>query len=871
MKLTRYPHGLLAALTIGFLVAGTCSAAALTAHATSTTRPNGPASKVGTPATMPASQTRPAKVEDALAAAVKDALAGRFLEATKAVRITAKAAPDNAAVASSLELLERHLARSKRSWAEQGDEYAAAVQRIRNTMLAQQYLPKLVKAKIHKPLRKKISDVVSAYGEIRSAEDLADTDIKTANKLQADAIKALKRTEAALKGTLKPLKGDTSQYAKVLEELVKVLKGQLTACQEVWRNARVDTPAQRDETADKLRGPEEELALAVADVEAMTATKPWRIALSMGRLAKKLAGKDEKYTRQEWYKSLLSECDAKANKAVADARWYDALMAYAGLQGLVTGIDGKKEKEQFYKGKVKATRRHVRMLRLYGGRGESLTAGKGTTRPSDAEMEMTWREMTTGVDAKMVKNAIEKLSDFYVIPVDYKKVIRGALLSVLVLGQTPQAAKSFPLLGEKGPQQKFVKAIEGQLASIDRRDRVSQLDLSLALDSVLIASEETVKIPTRVLAMEFADGLLDELDRFSSMIWPDDVADFRKHTMGQFFGVGIQITKKPGEPLKVVTPLVGTPAFRAGIKAGDTIVAVDGRATEGFSVDKLVRMITGKKGTKVVLTIARAGLIKPMDKAIIRDEIHIRTIKGWRRIRNGKWDHWLDAKAKVGYIRITQFTDTTAKDLGDVLTDLQKAGMKSLVLDLRFNPGGLLRAATKVADQFLAEGRIVSTKGRRVRRSEVDAQSSGKFLKGNLAVLINEHSASAAEIVAGALKDWRRGIIIGRRTFGKGSVQNVIPVRQQRAYLKLTTAYYYLPSGRLIHKQNGSSDWGVVPKVEVTITPRQMKRWLEIRRKTDLLRDVNQRRLADALAKQYDADMQLNSAVLLLKLKGLTG
>lgn len=867
MKLTRYPPSLLAALTIGLLVAGTCSAAALSGRVASATRPTGPASRVATPATMPATQTRPAKVEDALAGAVKHALAGRFLEATKAARITAKAAPDNAAVASSLELLERHLARSKRIWAEQRREYAAAVQRIQHIMLAQQYLPKLAKAKTDKALRKKISGVVSAYGEIRTGEDLADTNTRTANKLRADAIKALKRTEAALKGALKPLKGDTSRYAKVLEELVAVLKGQLTTCQQVWHNARVDTAHQRDDTADKLRDPEDELALAVADVQAMAATKPWRTALSMGRLAKELAGKGEQYSRQEWYKSLLSECDAQANKAVADARWYDALMAYAGLQGLVTGIDDRKE--QFYKGKVKATRRHVRMLRLYGDRGKSLTAVKGTTRPIDTET--TWHEMTAGVDAKMVKNAIEKLGDFYVIPVDYKKVIRGALLSVIVLGQTPQAAKSFPLLGEKDPQQKFVKAIEDQLASIDRRDRVSQLDLSLALDSVLIASEDSVKIPTRVLAMEFADGLLDELDRFSSMIWPDDVADFRKHTMGQFFGVGIQITKKPGEPLKVVTPLVGTPAFRAGIKAGDTIVAVDGRATEGYSVDKLVRMITGKKGTKVVLTIARAGLIKPMDKAIIRDEIHIRTLKGWRRIRNGKWDHWIDAKAKVGYIRITQFTDTTSKDLSNVLTDLEVAGMKSLVLDLRFNPGGLLRAATKVADQFLAEGRIVSTRGRRVRHSEINAQASGKFLKGNLAVLINEHSASAAEIVAGALKDWRRGIIVGKRTFGKGSVQNVIPVRQQRAYLKLTTAYYYLPSGRLIHKQNGSSNWGVVPNAEVTVTPRQMKRWLEIRRKTDLLRDVDQRRLADALAKQYDADMQLNSAVMLLKLKALTG
>ncbi|MBL7132667.1 MAG: S41 family peptidase [Phycisphaerae bacterium] len=867
MKLTRYALGLLAGLIIGSFIAGTCSAAASTRRTTPATHPPGPATQAVTAATRPATQTRPARVEDALAAAVKEALAGRFLQATKALRITAKAAPDNAAAAAALDLLDRHLSRSNRSRTEQRREYTEAVRRVRHGMLAEQYLPKLAKAKVDQKLRKKISAVVSAYGEIGSCEGLMDADTKAANKLCDEATRALEQTDAALKGTLKALKGDTSQYAKVLDGLVAALKRQLNACRQVWHDAKTDTAHERAETADKLKPLEDELALAVADLEVMTAMKPWRIALSQGRLAKQLAGKGEEYSRQEWYKSLLADSQAQANKAVADARWFDALMAYAGLEELLTGIDSKKE--QFYKDKVKEARRHVRMLRLYGDEDESRTASKPTTGPSDTEA--TWHEMSAGIDAKMVKKAIEKLNDFYVVPVDYKKVSRGALLSVHVLGKTPQAAKSFPLLGDKDRQQRFVKAIEAQLAAIDRRNGVDQLDLSLALHTVLSVSEDTVKIPTRVLAMEFADGLLDELDRFSSMIWPDDVADFRKHTMGQFFGVGIQITKKPGEPLKVVTPLVGSPAFRAGIKAGDTIIAVDGRATEDRSVDRLVRMITGKKGTKVVLTISRPGLIKPMDKAIIRDEIHIRTVKGWRRIRNGKWDHCIDPKAKVGYIRISQFTDTTARDLAEALTKMQEGGMKSLVLDLRFNPGGLLRAATKVADQFLAGGRIVSTKGRQVRRTEVNASPSGKFLKGGLAVLINEHSASAAEIVAGAIKDWRRGLIVGQRTFGKGSVQNVIPIREQRSYLKLTTAYYYLPSGRQIHKQNASTDWGVVPDVEVTVTPRQMKHWLEIRRKTDLLKEVDQHLLKEAMAKQYDADLQLSSAVLLLKLKGLAG
>ena len=290
MKLTRYALGLLAGLIIGSFIAGTCSAAASTRRTTPATHPSGPATQAVTAATRPATQTRPARVEDALAAAVKEALAGRFLQATKALRITAKAAPDNAAAAAALDLLERHLSRSNRSRTEQRREYTEAVRRVQHGMLAEQYLPKLAKAKVDEKLRKKISAVVSAYGEIGSCEGLMDADTKTANKLRAEATRALERTDAALKGTLKALKGDSSQYAKVLDGLVAALKQQLNACRQVWHDAKTDTTHQRSETADKLRPLEDELALAVADLEAMTAMKPWRIALTQGRLAKELAG-----------------------------------------------------------------------------------------------------------------------------------------------------------------------------------------------------------------------------------------------------------------------------------------------------------------------------------------------------------------------------------------------------------------------------------------------------------------------------------------------------------------------------------------------------------------------------------------------------
>ncbi len=174
-----------------------------------------------------------------------------------------------------------------------------------------------------------------------------------------------------------------------------------------------------------------------------------------------------------------------------------------------------------------------------------------------------------------------------------------------------------------------------------------------------------------------------------------------------------------------------------------------------------------------------------------------------------------------------------------------------------------------MANEFLDTGRIVYTRGRQVPRTEIKADKKGAYLQGDLVVLVDKKSASAAEILSGALKDWRRGVIVGQRSYGKGSVQNVIPVRRDEAYLKLTTAYYYLPSGRLLHRQNSAKDWGVNPDVDVYITPRQMRRWLRIRRKTDLLQDFEPDLLKADLSQQYDADFQLNTAVLLLELMRL--
>ncbi|MCE5328130.1 MAG: S41 family peptidase [Planctomycetaceae bacterium] len=827
------------------------------------------------PATAP---TRPATLAAApdsvsYGGVLDIAVAGDFGKAYAAFQRLPSAGPDRQA---ALALLGRQAERTAASAREREGELNDAIARVKQAMLAQDYQGQLKKSGLFDRLRAAVGKLVTAYGDVGTGDDLATDGADAATQRRTKALEALDKLSPLLDGVQALVAADKAPYAATLREMVTRSKARLQDMRQAWQGADLKTPSARVDASGLLWEKQTDMALSITDIQGMVVLKPWQSALTQARLAQELAGQDHSYAQQEWYKNLIDATLARGDAAIKDARWFEALAAYTMLEELAKNLDPAQE--QFFADKAKLARQHVRVLRLYGDSND-LTAEEdsvlnpgATTRPATTkadDAQISWRDMTAGIDANMVKRAIERLNDSYVTAVDYRKVIRGSLQAVKVLAITPQATKSFPSLADKALRDKFVEAVDAQLKITQTRDNLDQLDLTLALDSVLRASESSVRIPTSVLSLEFADGLLDELDRFSSMIWPYDVADFIKQTMGEFYGVGVQITKEPGQPLEVVTPLPDSPGFRAGIKVGDKILKVDGRATEDLGVDKLVRMITGKKGSTVVLTITRAGLVKPIDIPIVRDEIHIRTVKGWRMANDGNWDFWLDAQNKIGYIRVTQFTDTTPGDVTAALKDLRAGGLKSLILDLRFDPGGLLNSATRIVDEFVSEGRIVSTRGRQVRQSAIDARRNGQFLTGDLVVLVNEQSASASEIVSGALKDHHRAIIVGHRSYGKGSVQNIIPLEDKKAFLKVTTAYYYLPSGRLLHRKNGSTDWGVDPDVVVDVTPRQMKRWQDIRRKTDLLMDVDAAALTDALKKQYEADIQLNSAVALLRLKAL--
>jgi len=321
-------------------------------------------------------------------------------------------------------------------------------------------------------------------------------------------------------------------------------------------------------------------------------------------------------------------------------------------------------------------------------------------------------------------------------------------------------------------------------------------NLQIFSDVLDIVKENYVQeVQSEELVEGAISGMLRTLDPHSSYLDPDAYKELQVETKGSFGGIGIEITVRDGV-LTVVSPLEGTPAYELGIQAGDQILRVDGEPTKEMTLMEAVKKMRGPKGTNVVLTIMRGEFTKPQDFVITRATIAIRSVRS-NTLEPG-----------YGYIRLSQFQSSTARDLRKEITELEKENksLKGLILDLRNNPGGLLDQAVKVSDEFLNEGLIVYTGGRlKSQDMRFEAHMNTRPHSYPIVVLVNEGSASAAEIVAGALQDHKRAVVVGVKTFGKGSVQTVMPLRNGAA-LRLTTALYYTPSGRSIQAKGIEPD-----------------------------------------------------------------
>ncbi|WP_170384471.1 S41 family peptidase [Ruegeria atlantica] len=365
------------------------------------------------------------------------------------------------------------------------------------------------------------------------------------------------------------------------------------------------------------------------------------------------------------------------------------------------------------------------------------------------------------------------------------------------------------------------------------------------------------------------DGMLTSLDPHSSYLSPDDAEQMRVQTRGEFGGLGIEVTQEEGF-VKVVSPIDGTPADEAGIEAGDFITHVDGESILGLTLDKAVDLMRGPVGSEIVITVVREGEQEPFDVTIIRDTIKLTAVRA-------------RTEGTSVVLRVTTFNDQTFPNLQEGLNEqIEEVGgidkVNGFVLDLRNNPGGLLTQAIKVSDAFLNEGEIVSTRGRDPSEGERFNATPGDLAEGKpIVVLINGGSASASEIVAGALQDHRRAIVVGTKSFGKGSVQTVMPLRGDGA-MRLTTSRYYTPSGRSIQALGVSPDIiveqpRVTPDAEEEDTNRPTRSEADLRGSLnndslseDEIRQIEEDRArAEATAELREEDYQLAYAIDILK------
>lgn len=535
-----------------------------------------------------------------------------------------------------------------------------------------------------------------------------------------------------------------------------------------------------------------------------------------------------------WKLEFLPDLVKKVEKEIADHRakneWLDAMILYEVLGQVFEDDDA----------------------RTGAYRKESTFCRQRAHFEATYTKDGAWKSDLDDIHPEIVRDALQKISDEYYKDVDFRELVLAGLDNIEIMVQTPKLRDVFKSLNDPDRVSDFLARIRAERGRMNARENVKPRDAMASFNTLLDINKDTVKLPENVLVFEFLSAGLAPLDEFTSMIWPSEMTEFDKHTHGEFKGVGIQITKPDNSYIRVETPLDDTPAYESGISPGDLILEVDGESTKGMALNDCVKRITGAEGTIVTLKVQKPDAKEPVEIKLKRRMIHITSVKGFTRAAQGTgWDYLIDPQYKIGYIRVTQFTKDTEEELKSALSRLREQGSAGLILDLRFNPGGLLTAAIKVCDLFLDEGqRIVKTSGRSQSPRVAAATGGSRYDPGPMIILVNGQSASASEIVAGTLSGNNKAIIVGERSFGKGSVQNLYEIANHSSYFKMTTALYYVPEDpkgekwRCVHhNKDDKTPWGVEPNIAVKLIPSEVQKVWDLRRKQEVLRGLNQKTL----------------------------
>ena len=676
----------------------------------------------------------------------------------------------------------------------------------------------------------------------------------------------------------------TSAESGILEQACKLIyEGQFDAADKLIKQSRNDDPAQLNTAIPRLlqvvdqrkiiaqqrqSSKEAAYAEALAELEKLRApaeTNDVNDANSTDHLTSVLSAivKTREFADAEQKKKLLSDAFVKESiqEAIDKAAEYEVqgkwLESYTNCYAWLTAIDPNNEGYSDYAQQL-------------------LDKATIAMAFEDSPCE-TSTERFSGVEEKLFIRAINFLNSHYVSIINYNEMAAEAIERCKLLAEVISTSARLNGQSDNDDVQAVLDAIKGTLdpdklarwsegltkllddvksasGGLVRVDKNTFLNI---FDSVLDLNKSTIQLPETVLIAQFVEASLSTLDPYTVIVWPRQVQDFEQMMTSEFMGIGIEISKQKGL-LTVSSLLLDTPAFHSDLDAGDIIEEVDGVATKDMSLFCAAKKIKGPAGTKVKLKVRRPSYDKQVDDkvfdvTITRDTIVVPTIRGWQRSKSGKWLYMIDEESKIGFVRLTSFSSETASGLEKVLFDLEDRGLQGLILDLRFNTGGLLDSAVDVVDMFIEEegGVIVkrqSSSGRIPNYVYETATKKGTHPDYPLVILINSSSASASEIVAGALADekYERAILVGTRTHGKGSVQGITGLdidlfgRGGGAQLKYTMAYYHLPSGQRVEsrdemKKQNRKDWGVAPDIEVKLRNDELKKMSEVQRNNDVL------------------------------------